>query len=147
MVKVTIDGKNRRILVDTGAEDSLVKQEIRSEKFKPSTSATMGVFGGAMRWEGEREICFSLNGYAYTHTFGILTLPPHIDGIFGLDFMTKRQVSINLGKGVIRLVKGAKLNRHPLEQGTSQDRRRQRGRRKKRRPEPRVANMDFSRDQ
>jgi hypothetical protein len=36
---------------------------------------------------------------------------------------------------------------HPLEQGPSQDRRRQRGRQKKRRPEPREANMDFSWDQ
>jgi hypothetical protein len=122
MVKVTIEGKNRRFLVDSGAEDSLVQPEIRSGRFKPSTSATMGMFGGVTRWEGEREICFSLSGYAYTHTFGILTLPPHIDGILGLDFMTEMQVSINLGKEVIRLVKGVKLNRHPLEQGPSQDR-------------------------
>jgi hypothetical protein len=137
MVKVRIGGVNKQFLVESGAEDSLIQPDIRGEKIKPSTSATIGVFGSIMRWKGEREICFGLNGYVYKHTFGILPLPPNIDGVLGLDFLTKMQASINLGKGVIRLVKGAKLTHNPQEQGPSQDGGRQRRKRKKRQPERR----------
>jgi hypothetical protein len=106
MVKVRIGGVNKQLLVDSGAEDSLIQPDIRGGKIKPSTSATIGVSRSIMRWKGEREICFVLNGYAYEHTFGILPLPPYIDGVLGMDFLMKMQASINLGK----IGKGSKVN-------------------------------------
>jgi hypothetical protein len=66
--------------------------------------------------------------------------------VLGLDFLSKMQASINLGKGVIRLVKGVKLTGNPPEQGPSQDGGRQHRKRKKRRPEQREASLDFSLD-
>jgi hypothetical protein len=67
MVKVRIGGVNRQFLVDSGAENSLIQPDIRGGQIKPSTSATIGVSGSIMRWKGEREICFVLNGYAYVY--------------------------------------------------------------------------------
>jgi hypothetical protein len=54
-----------------------------------------------------------LDGYVYKHSFGIMPLPSNADGLLGMDFLTKMQATLNLSKGVIKMLKGRKIIRNP----------------------------------
>jgi hypothetical protein len=142
IVRVWDGGMKRPFLLDSGAENSLVRPGIQGGNVEPSTSVTIGVSWKIVRWQGKNELCFTLNVYVYEHSFGILPLPPKFDGILGVDFLEKMQASINLGKAEIRLKKGRELPRYPYDQGPSRY-----GGRKRRRPRRGEANLDSPLDQ
>jgi len=120
-IRVKVCGVRRRFIVDSGYGVSLIQPGVRGGKIKPSTATTIGVTGNRLRLMGEQEICFSLNGCIYEHTFGILPLPTDADGILGTDFLIKMQASINLGKGEIKVAKHVKLSHSPSDPGTRPD--------------------------
>jgi hypothetical protein len=71
-IRVKVCGVRRRFIVDSGYGVSLIQPGVWGGEIKPFTATTIGVTG--LRLMGEQEICFSLNGYIYEHTFGILPL-------------------------------------------------------------------------
>jgi hypothetical protein len=125
--------------VDSGVQNFLIQPGVQGGIIVFSTATTIGVTGNITHWRGVQELRFVLDGYVYKHIFGIMPLPPSIDGLLGMDFLLKMQATINLSKGAIRMAKGQKLICNPQNGGPSQDGGRQRGwirrKYKERRPE------------
>jgi hypothetical protein len=80
-VRVEVGGVRKQILVDSGAQNSLIQPGVHGGIIVPSTSTTIGVTGNITRWRGVQELHFVLDGYVYKHTFGIMPLPPNVDGL------------------------------------------------------------------
>jgi hypothetical protein len=100
-------------LVDSGAQNSLIQPGVHCGNIVPPIATTVGVTGDMTRWRGVQELHFVIDGNVYQHSFGIMPLPSNIDGLLGMDFLTKTQATINMSKGVIKMLKGWKKIRNP----------------------------------
>jgi hypothetical protein len=113
LIQVEIGGAKMHFLVDSGAQDSLIQPGVHGGRIAPTTATTVGVTGATKRWRGVQGLPFVINGYVYQHLFGIMSLSPHINGLLGMDFLMKVQATINMEKGVIRMLKGERKNLLP----------------------------------
>lgn len=67
--------------------------------------ATVSVSGHTLRYKGEQDVTFSVNGRSYRNRFCVTNLPIKDDGILGMDFLAATGTIIDFGRREMRLYK------------------------------------------
>jgi hypothetical protein len=99
VIQAEIGGIMKQFLVDSGAQDSLIQPGVHGGRIALTTATTVGVTGATKRWRGVQGLPVVIKGYVYQHSFGIMSLPPQIDGLLGMDFFNEGAGDDKHGKG------------------------------------------------
>ena len=95
-IQTTILGIPRAFIVDTGSSISLIQPGVCSKEVRPTNLSPFGVTGNELQIMGVQEVEFYLNGKKFRHQFCVCALPTKADGIVGMDFLSERNVDLNL---------------------------------------------------
>lgn len=109
MLPVTIEGYNLDLLVDTGANKTLIDANV-FKRYLPDEWQSLSKGAPGMKAAndtsiyvyGELKIAFELGGTVYPLIVTIAELG-NVDGILGMDFLRRRNATVHAGHGYIQL--------------------------------------------
>lgn len=95
-------------LIDTGAEISLIKEEVILNKQKINKQnmvALKGITEGKLFTLGECEMTLQINDGIMVHKFYVVSneFPIRQSGILGRDFLTEKQIKIDFGRNILTI--------------------------------------------
>lgn len=100
-----IAGQKKILLVDTGAQISLLREPVQGHEVRWSNLKARGVTGRALRIRGEQEVECQIKGRKVSHRFTVADIEMAYDGILGLDLMKKVDIEIHARSNTV-LVRG-----------------------------------------
>ena len=109
MLPVTIEGNNLDLLVDTGANKTLIDAKVFRrclpdswQDLSSGTPCMVAANDTSIRVYGELKIVFELANTAYPLVVTVAELG-NVDGILGMDFLRRRNATMQAGDGTIML--------------------------------------------
>ena len=112
-VGVTINGQDVELLVDSGAEVSILSEKIWStfcengSQLEPAQVYLRGAFGSLSCAKGQAELQMSIGNADTPHTF-IVSCLQNLDGILGIDYLNQH-CKLDLPNGIMELESGEKV--------------------------------------
>jgi hypothetical protein len=100
-------------VVDSGASISIIEPGVCGSKIRPTATSSVTASGHIMEYIGEQDVRFPVNGIR--HRFRVRYLPIKADGILGTDFFAATGVTIDFGRGEMKLFKGPALGRDKMD--------------------------------
>jgi hypothetical protein len=88
MVEVTLEGKPRRLLLDTGSSLCLIQPGVSASTIQATGTNPVGITGDALPLQVEQLIQFTLGNKSYRQRFGECVLPTEGNGLVGNDFLS-----------------------------------------------------------
>jgi hypothetical protein len=98
-VSVYIEGMSRTLILDTGANISIVQPGISRCNVQVTMMEPYGVTGDNLDIRGQQTVPFRLNGGRFTQPFLVRTLPTKAAGLLGTDFLNQVGAKIDFAAG------------------------------------------------
>jgi hypothetical protein len=95
LLEIEIEGKGDFVLVDSGANLSVMKPGIGSSELLPTQTAAKGITGKKLRITGNQIITFCVGSKTFEHEFLIAPLEVDYGGILGVDILKRMEVRVN----------------------------------------------------
>ena len=102
-LKVELEGYWVRLLVDTGAQISVLKNPIPGIALEPSRLKARGVTGQSLTVLGEQELLCNLKGTKVRHRFTVAPIDTDHEGLIGLDLLKKLSAIVNVASGTVEI--------------------------------------------
>ena len=102
-LKVELEGYLVRLLVDTGAQISVLKNPIPGIALEPSRLKARGVTGQSLTVLGEQELLCNLKGTKVRHRFTVAPIDTDHEGLIGLDLLKKLSAIVNVASGTVEI--------------------------------------------
>lgn len=104
VANVCLEGKECRVLVDTGSQISLITRSITGMNgVRPSPFRILGVTGHRMWNYGEKLLIFSVSDVKYDAMMQVVDNLGGYDAIIGLDFLVKYKCVIDIDGGILKV--------------------------------------------
>jgi hypothetical protein len=84
---IGIEGLRRTLIVDTGANVSILKPGVSSSDIEISTLKPFGVIGETLDVKDRQTVTSALGGKEFKHTFMVCQLHKDAAGLIGADFL------------------------------------------------------------
>lgn len=98
MVNARINDRPYRMLVDTGAEVTLLKRPIQNVPLSQASGRVQGVTGDQLALEGEQEVSVEFEGSKVRHKVIVARIAMEADGLLGVDLLKKLGVVLDMGR-------------------------------------------------
>jgi hypothetical protein len=102
-ILVDIEGVNRRLILDTGSNISIMQPGISRRDVRVTPLKPFEVTGEALDVSGQQNISFTIGGRAFNHIFLVCSLPTEAAGLLGTDFMNEAGAKIDFECGKISI--------------------------------------------
>jgi hypothetical protein len=110
-IVVDIEGVNRRLILDTGSNISIMQPGISRSDVRTTSLKPFGVTGEALDVRGQQTISFTIGGREFKHKFLVCSLPTEAASLLGTDFMNETSAKIDFQCGKMSLTD---IGRAPL---------------------------------
>jgi hypothetical protein len=112
MVEVTLQGKPRRLLLDTGSSLCLIQPGVSASTIQATGTNPVGITGDALPLQVEQCIQFTLGNKIYRQIFGVCVLPTKADGLVGTDFLSANSDRLDWSNQTLELRSVSLTNRN-----------------------------------
>jgi len=92
---VDIEGMSRRLILDTGFSDSILRPGMSRCYVKVTGMKPYGVTGKVLDIKDRQSLSFEIHGHRFKHAFLVCSLPTEVAGLLVTDFMAKAGVVID----------------------------------------------------
>jgi hypothetical protein len=98
-----IEGRAKRLIIDTGSNVSILQPGVSNRKVKESLLKPFGVTGEDLDIRGQQQVSFTLGGQRLDHLFLVCPIPTETAGLLGMDFFEKLGAEISFEKRTLTL--------------------------------------------
>jgi hypothetical protein len=116
LLEVEIEGRAHQMLIDSGANVSVIKPGIVRSEVRPTQTVARGITGSKLRVRGTQEVTFNVENKVFTHEFLIAPLDAEYSGILGVDVLRRMEARVDLRTSTLLLGrKRYQLSGHEVE--------------------------------
>jgi hypothetical protein len=114
VIRATVGGRQRIVLIDTGSSVSLIQPGVCTSKLRRSSVTPFGVTGDELQLKGEQYVKFCVQGQTYSHSFCVIKLSTDADAIVGTDFLRDVNAKLDLEDRKLWILKSGRFRHDPV---------------------------------